>query len=170
MKDIRCRGCTILKGNFRCVLKEVIIRWPEIKIKCPCFECLVKVTCMEQCHERIKYFSDNAERIPDRVDCIQRMFSERITMIPCYDCLLVPICRSKRYMKLIGECSILHKVLYRRSWGYLIRREEFPYLLIQIDCLFKTKVSKTLLTVIDIKEASKQFYEVREHQKRMKGK
>lgn len=31
--------------------------------------------------------------------------------IPCKDCLLVPICRHKLYMRLFGECKLIGKYI-----------------------------------------------------------
>jgi hypothetical protein len=59
----KCRGCDREKGAFVCVLILSIDFYPDNKIDCPCFDCLVKVMCREQCDQRKTYFLQNAEII-----------------------------------------------------------------------------------------------------------
>ena len=59
----KCRGCNREKGSFVCILILAIESDPDAKIDCPCFECLVKVICREQCDQRKIYFRQKAETI-----------------------------------------------------------------------------------------------------------
>jgi hypothetical protein len=36
-------------------------------------------------------------------------------MIPCEGCLIIPICRHKSYFKLMDDCPVLHRYLYRET-------------------------------------------------------
>ena len=63
MKKDNCTGCKPVKGSHRCVLSGIVHKFPKVKVECPCFECLVKVMCIEQCSERQDYFTNNIERL-----------------------------------------------------------------------------------------------------------
>ncbi|MFW9871549.1 MAG: hypothetical protein ACFFG0_00405 [Candidatus Thorarchaeota archaeon] len=61
-KSRECKGCSSFAstslGFIKCLLPPV---YSEIK-KCPCKECLVKVTCFDPC----RLFGDYRESIPGR--------------------------------------------------------------------------------------------------------
>ena len=55
----RCKGCPPTKEVHQCKLTHILSKYPKVKIDCPCFECLVKVTCRKQCYKRRDYFVNN---------------------------------------------------------------------------------------------------------------
>jgi hypothetical protein len=56
--DERCRRCHREKGAMICILENITKIRPDL-VECPCFECLVKVTCKKQCEDRTAYFNYN---------------------------------------------------------------------------------------------------------------
>jgi len=62
-KHKKCTGCIPEKGDLKCIFRGLLATYREAEglLECPCFECLVKVTCNKQCKERIVYFKNNIE-------------------------------------------------------------------------------------------------------------
>lgn len=58
----RCRGCHKKKGTMTCILENIVEIRPDL-VECPCFECLVKVTCNKQCEKRRGYFNHSISEI-----------------------------------------------------------------------------------------------------------
>lgn len=55
-------------------------------------------------------------------------------MVPCKECLIIPLCRHKNYETLLSNCNTLHKLLYRQK--KLIRDyrvPEFEEMIIEIE-------------------------------------
>jgi hypothetical protein len=68
--DGRCKGCIVDKKNYGCLLTEIVKVRPDL-VDCPCFECIVKVTCNEQCEVRTAYFLNNINTLQVRVGEIE---------------------------------------------------------------------------------------------------
>jgi len=53
---------------------------------------------------------------------------EKTTKCPCKNCICIPICREKDYIKMIRNCSLLKNLLYgnkfRNFWRILIETEK----------------------------------------------
>jgi len=46
-------------------------------------------------------------------------------MVPCKDCLLIPICRNKYFVELNLDCSMMYNFLYHKANGVAERRPSF---------------------------------------------
>ena len=69
-------------------------------------------------------------------------------MIPCKDCLLVPICKHKHYNDIIIDCDILCNILYERSKisGWPSNRKlYFHNHVVELDQVFGTKWERRLI-------------------------
>ena len=48
-----CEGCTEIKAHMWCQYKIFPVTYEEFAKHCPCTTCLVKLTCKENCEDRI---------------------------------------------------------------------------------------------------------------------
>ena len=80
-------------------------------------------------------------------------------MIPCKECLIIPICRQKVFMRLVNECSILKDQLYFSSSVTIpeYRKNTFNYNIIELDYLFNTRYRDALLTHSQRLKANKKY-------------
>lgn len=68
-------------------------------------------------------------------------------MIPCKDCLTLPVCKNKHYRKLIQDCSVIQKLLYKVKYtDSSTRRADFNVNLVRIEKLFGAEYSPSLMT------------------------
>ena len=65
-------------------------------------------------------------------------------MIPCKECLLIPICRYKKFQSFVKECPLILDLLYlNRTFDSTCRRPSFNSSILKIEQVTKPTEWKT---------------------------
>ena len=57
-------------------------------------------------------------------------------MIPCEECLLIPICRHKKYQQFVRECESIYSELYiDKIFDATCREYNFKHLILKVETL-----------------------------------